>query len=161
MAKAKAPIDFYFWPTPNGFKIRIMLEECGLAYNLKPVDISKGDQFKPKYLAISPNNKLPAIVDDRSAQEQSEGIVARPVEAELAERPRHRIDRPVVDARVVVVRFERRERAQRDVHRGPPELEADFSRRSRDSASRSVSPPSNENTPYSSCQYRGISRCAT
>lgn len=60
---AKAPIDFYFWPTPNGFKIRIMLEECGLAYNLKPVDISKGDQFKPKYLAISPNNKMPAIVD--------------------------------------------------------------------------------------------------
>lgn len=60
---ADAPIDFYFWPTPNGFKIRIMLEECGLAYRLKPVDISKGDQFKPKFLAISPNNKMPAIVD--------------------------------------------------------------------------------------------------
>lgn len=60
---ADAPIDFYFWPTPNGFKIRIMLEECGLAYRVKPVDISKGDQFKPKYLAISPNNKMPAIVD--------------------------------------------------------------------------------------------------
>jgi GST-like protein len=57
------PIDFYFWPTPNGHKIRIMLEECGLSYTLKPVDIGKGDQFKPDYLAISPNNKMPAIVD--------------------------------------------------------------------------------------------------
>ncbi|WP_439543504.1 glutathione S-transferase N-terminal domain-containing protein [Hyphomicrobium sp.] len=60
---AKAPIDFYFWPTPNGFKIRIMLEECGLAYRVRPVDLQQGDQFKPKYLAISPNNKMPAIVD--------------------------------------------------------------------------------------------------
>ncbi|HEX2842247.1 glutathione S-transferase N-terminal domain-containing protein [Hyphomicrobium sp.] len=60
---AAKPIDFYFWPTPNGHKIRIMLEECGFAYNLKPVDIGKGDQFKPEYLAISPNNKMPAIVD--------------------------------------------------------------------------------------------------
>jgi GST-like protein len=57
------PIDFYFWPTPNGHKIRIMLEECGLPYALKPVDIGKGDQFKPDFLAISPNNKMPAIVD--------------------------------------------------------------------------------------------------
>lgn len=57
------PIDFYFWPTPNGQKIRIMLEECGLPYRVKPVDISKGDQFKPKFLKISPNNKMPAIVD--------------------------------------------------------------------------------------------------
>jgi GST-like protein len=64
---ADAPIDLYFWPTPNGFKIRIMLEECGLAYRVKPVDISKGDQFKPKYLAISPNNKMPAIVDPDGA----------------------------------------------------------------------------------------------
>ncbi len=57
------PIDLYFWPTPNGHKIRIMLEECGLPYRVKPVDISKGDQFKPKFLKISPNNKMPAIVD--------------------------------------------------------------------------------------------------
>jgi len=57
------PIDFYFWPTPNGRKIRIMLEECGLTYRIKPVDIGKGDQFKPGYLKISPNNKMPAIVD--------------------------------------------------------------------------------------------------
>jgi GST-like protein len=60
---AQGPIDFYFWPTPNGHKIRIMLEECGLPYRVKPVDINKGDQFKPKYLKISPNNKMPAIVD--------------------------------------------------------------------------------------------------
>ncbi len=57
------PIDLYFWPTPNGHKIRIMLEECGLRYRVKPVDISKGDQFKPAFLKISPNNKMPAIVD--------------------------------------------------------------------------------------------------
>ncbi len=57
------PIDFYFWPTPNGHKIRIMLEECGLPYRVKPVDITKGDQFKPEFLKISPNNKMPAIVD--------------------------------------------------------------------------------------------------
>ena len=60
---AKKPIDFYFWPTPNGFKVRIMLEECGLAYRIKPVDIGKGDQFKPAFLKISPNNRMPAIVD--------------------------------------------------------------------------------------------------
>lgn len=57
------PIDLYFWPTPNGFKISIMLEECGLPYKVHNVDISKGDQFKPEFLAISPNNKMPAIVD--------------------------------------------------------------------------------------------------
>ncbi|HRN87917.1 glutathione S-transferase N-terminal domain-containing protein [Hyphomicrobium sp.] len=60
---AKKPIDFYFWPTPNGFKVRIMLEECGLAYRIKPIDIGKGDQFKPAFLKVSPNNKMPAIVD--------------------------------------------------------------------------------------------------
>ena len=59
----ESAIEFYFWPTPNGHKIRIMLEECGLPYVIRPVDIGNGDQFKPKYLAISPNNKMPAIVD--------------------------------------------------------------------------------------------------
>ena len=57
------PVDLYFWPTPNGFKVSIMLEECGLAYNLVPVNISTGDQFKPAFLKISPNNKMPALVD--------------------------------------------------------------------------------------------------
>lgn len=56
-------INAYSWPTPNGHKIHIMLEECGLAYRAIPVDITNGDQFKPEFLAISPNNKIPAIVD--------------------------------------------------------------------------------------------------
>ena len=56
-------IEFYHWPTPNGHKITIFLEEAGLAYNLHPVNIGKGDQFKPEFLAISPNNRIPAIVD--------------------------------------------------------------------------------------------------
>ena len=56
-------IDAYTWPTPNGHKIHIMLEECGSAYRAIPVDIGTGDQFKPDFLAISPNNKIPAIVD--------------------------------------------------------------------------------------------------
>lgn len=56
-------IDLYYWPTPNGWKISIMLEECGLEYNVVPVNIGKGDQFKPDFLAISPNNRMPAIVD--------------------------------------------------------------------------------------------------
>ena len=57
------PIDLYYWPTPNGWKISIMLEECGLPYAVHSVNIGKGDQFKPEFLAISPNNKMPAIVD--------------------------------------------------------------------------------------------------
>ncbi len=56
-------IDLYFWPTPNGRKISIMLEECGLPYHVVPVDIGRGDQFSPEFLAISPNNRMPAIVD--------------------------------------------------------------------------------------------------
>lgn len=56
-------IALHSWPTPNGHKIHIMLEECGLPYTAHPVDIGKGDQFKPEFLAISPNNKIPAITD--------------------------------------------------------------------------------------------------
>ncbi|PVE25183.1 glutathione S-transferase [Microvirga sp. KLBC 81] len=62
-ASAQQPIDLYYWPTPNGWKITIMLEECGLPYAIHPVNIGKGDQFKPEFLGISPNNKMPAIVD--------------------------------------------------------------------------------------------------
>ena len=62
-ASKNKPIDLYYWPTPNGWKITIMLEECSLPYTVIPVDISKGDQFKPQFLAISPNNRMPAIVD--------------------------------------------------------------------------------------------------
>ena len=56
-------IDLYTWPTPNGHKVHIMLEECKLAYNVHPIDIGAGEQFKPDFLAISPNNKIPAMVD--------------------------------------------------------------------------------------------------
>ena len=56
-------IDFYYWPTPNGWKVSILLEELGLPYETKITNISKGDQFTPEFLAISPNNRMPAIVD--------------------------------------------------------------------------------------------------
>ncbi len=57
------PIDLYYWPTPNGWKISIALEEMGLPYTLHVVDIGAGDQFAPDFLAIAPNNRMPAIVD--------------------------------------------------------------------------------------------------
>jgi GST-like protein len=56
-------LDLYYWTTPNGHKITIFLEETGLPYNLYPIDINKGDQFTPDFLAISPNNRIPALVD--------------------------------------------------------------------------------------------------
>ena len=56
-------IDLYYWPTPNGHKITIALEEMGLEYNVKPVNIGKGVQFNPDFLAFSPNNRMPAIID--------------------------------------------------------------------------------------------------
>lgn len=56
-------IDLYYWPTPNGHKISIALEELGLAYEIKPVNIGANDQFKPEFLAFSPNNRMPAIID--------------------------------------------------------------------------------------------------
>ncbi|MDE2374481.1 MAG: glutathione S-transferase N-terminal domain-containing protein, partial [Hyphomicrobiales bacterium] len=61
--RRSAPIELYYWPTPNGWKISIMLEECALPYAVRPIDISKGDQFSPEFLAVSPNNRIPAIVD--------------------------------------------------------------------------------------------------
>lgn len=57
------PIKLYYWPTPNGWKISIMLEELGVPYDIEYVNIGAGDQFKPDFLAISPNNRMPAIVD--------------------------------------------------------------------------------------------------
>ena len=56
-------IDLHYWPTPNGHKITIFLEEVGLAYQIKPVNIGKGEQFQPDFLKIAPNNRMPAIVD--------------------------------------------------------------------------------------------------
>jgi GST-like protein len=61
--RRSAPIALYYWPTPNGWKISIMLEECGLPYTVHPVDIAKGEQFTADFLKISPNNRIPAIVD--------------------------------------------------------------------------------------------------
>ena len=66
-------IDLYYWPTPNGRKISIMLEECGLEYAIKRVDIGAGDQFDPAFLAISPNNRMPAIVDHDTGVSVFEG----------------------------------------------------------------------------------------
>jgi glutathione S-transferase len=63
MANAPQPIDVHFWPTPNGRKITIALEEMDLPYRIVPVNIGKGEQFTPDFLAISPNNRMPAIVD--------------------------------------------------------------------------------------------------
>ena len=65
-------IDVFSWPTPNGHKVHIMLEECGLPYRAIPVNIGAGDQFRPEFLKISPNNKIPAIVD-------SDGPDGRPI----------------------------------------------------------------------------------
>src|SRR6478735_7129644 len=67
---AVATIDVFSWPTPNGHKVHIMLEECGLDYRAIPVNIGSGEQFKPEFLAISPNNKIPAIVDPDGADGQ-------------------------------------------------------------------------------------------
>jgi GSH-dependent disulfide-bond oxidoreductase len=69
-------IDLYTWTTPNGRKISIALEELGLPYTVHPVDIGHGDQFKPEYLKISPNNKIPAIVDrDNGLQLMESGAI--------------------------------------------------------------------------------------
>lgn len=57
------PIEIFFWPTPNGLKISIACEEMGLPYKITPINIGKGDQFKPEFLKISPNNRMPAIID--------------------------------------------------------------------------------------------------
>jgi GST-like protein len=60
-------IDLYYWTTPNGHKITMFLEECGLAYTIKPINISKGEQFAPDFLSVAPNNRVPAIVDHAPA----------------------------------------------------------------------------------------------
>ena len=60
-------IDLYYWTTPNGHKVTIFLEEAGLPYRMIPVNISAGDQFRPEFLAIAPNNRIPAIVDTKPA----------------------------------------------------------------------------------------------
>jgi len=63
MTSQTKPIELYYWPTPNGWKITIMLEELGVPYTVKYVNIGKGDQFEPSFLKIAPNNRMPAIID--------------------------------------------------------------------------------------------------
>jgi GSH-dependent disulfide-bond oxidoreductase len=63
MPSSPEAVQLYYWPTPNGWKISIMLEECGLPYDVRLVNIGRGEQFTPEFLAISPNNRIPAIVD--------------------------------------------------------------------------------------------------
>ena len=63
MTSTQSPIALYYWPTPNGWKISIMLEELGAPYETNFVDIGKGEQFEPDFLAIAPNNRMPAIID--------------------------------------------------------------------------------------------------
>ncbi len=63
VVKPPKPIEFYYWPTPNGSKVAVMLEECGLPYEAKPVNIGRGEQFTPEFLKMSPNNRIPAILD--------------------------------------------------------------------------------------------------
>jgi GST-like protein len=90
-------LDLYYWPTPNGRKISIMLEECGLEYRALPVDIGAGDQFQPEFLKISPNNRMPAIVDHDNGMSVFEGGAILVYLAEksgqlLAGEPRARFD---------------------------------------------------------------------
>ena len=63
MTKQTAPIELYYWPTPNGWKISIMLEELDVPYKIKLINIGKGEQFEPDFLKIAPNNRMPAIID--------------------------------------------------------------------------------------------------
>ena len=69
MAQPK-PVDVHFWPTPNGRKVTIALEEMELPYRIVPVNIGKGEQFSPEFLAISPNNRMPALVDPEAPDGQ-------------------------------------------------------------------------------------------
>jgi GST-like protein len=95
-------IDLYYWPTPNGHKITIFLEETGTSYRIVPVNIGAGDQFKPEFLAISPNNRMPAIVDHGPADSgrplsvfESGAILyylADKIGEFLPESPRHRVE---------------------------------------------------------------------
>jgi GST-like protein len=95
-------IDLYYWPTPNGHKITIFLEETGMPYRIVPVSIGSGEQFKPEFLAISPNNRMPAIVDHAPADDgrplsvfESGAILmylADKIGEFLPETPRHRAE---------------------------------------------------------------------
>lgn len=77
-------IDLYYWTTPNGHKITIFLEEAGLPHKIVPVNIGKGDQFKPEFLAISPNNRIPAIIVASRKMEESQSLFSNPARSSLS-----------------------------------------------------------------------------
>ena len=81
-------IDFHYWPTPNGWKVAIMLEECGLPYRMIPVNIGKGEQRRAEFLAISPNGRMPAIVDHDAPGGPLPIFESGPILLHLAERAR-------------------------------------------------------------------------
>src|ERR1700730_7707912 len=68
-------IDVHYWPTPNGWKVTIMLEECGLPYRVAPVNILEGEQFEPDFRKIAPNNRIPAIIDHAPASGGGPGSI--------------------------------------------------------------------------------------
>ena len=81
-------IELYTWPTPNGVKIHMMLEETGLEYNVHPVNIQRGDQFDPEFLKLSPNNKMPAMIDtDGRVASRSRSSSRAPCSSISAKRP--------------------------------------------------------------------------
>ena len=82
------PIDFYYWPTPNGWKVSILLEELGLPYNLHLVDIGAGDQFTSEFTKISPNQRMPAIVDHISGPQPVSVFESGPILIHLAKSQR-------------------------------------------------------------------------
>ncbi len=73
MTDQTSPIELYYWPTPNGWKISIMLEELGIPYNVNYVNIGAGDQFEPEFLKIAPNNRMPAIIDPEGPDGKPDG----------------------------------------------------------------------------------------
>ena len=75
MFNISKPLEFYYWSTPNGDKIAILLEELSIPYDLKPINILRGDQYSPEFLAISPNNKIPAIKQDNQTLFESGAIM--------------------------------------------------------------------------------------
>ena len=87
-------IDLHYWPTPNGHKVTMFLEETGLPYRIVPVDIGRGEQFKPEFLTIAPNNRMPAIVDHEPADGGAAGLGVRirrhPALSRRQDRPVHR-----------------------------------------------------------------------
>ncbi len=72
-------IEVYYWPTPNGHKVTMFLEEAGTPYEIKPINIGKGDQFEPDFLKISPNNRMPAIIDTEPAGQLRQSLDIAPM----------------------------------------------------------------------------------